>query len=635
MDVQNFRMLQNFKFKEQKVEEKLNKQKSILQKLRMEYESLKRNDEMKTTSTEKLKQKKNLRSIYTFKLPVSKQKNKTDIVTPERLRNGWIQRPLSELPLKTQNLNRQRSRMIELGNSYSDNNRRYSSTTNTTRSVRTQHEMKREMLNRAKLLGNHYSFRFRQHHPLKVCKKSIDSYKKHEQLIKQKNEMEEIFRNGKDVPQIFPHKYSQLLNEIYRLEEELNLNHQFSDDKFCKEILNNSDSSSYQKLIDQLSYPIFDNLDVVSDKIQMAKAMERIDIGTILEATKHVEQRISKVFWSKDDVEEKTEKDLDLEVLKNEEIGTADEIIEDPKAIDVNNIETDFSNEEISLEKEEIESKSTEIDLNFEEDDANNEEQISIKSLEFDGDSRDVVIENEEIVYINEKYHSKNENLESNTEHLEKPSHEFFRFKNLILDISDQASKTINDSSSSTKATKNINESSPLTSSTSLSNFEDHPSEHEVTANNTDNSLQTTTTSSPIFSEELDSKLTDILKVFCKNYIEDLVDMPSIPKHHPSFADVRIKFIHETISNVDAGHKNDDIEEIFQVSDEICKTKSSILKTLSVESSKLLKMTSDAILDKHFSTYSSHEDGDYKSYYYSREMSLTSIKNPQSAVIMP
>lgn len=234
MDLQNFRMLQNFKYKEQKLTETLNKQKSILHQLRMEYESLKKDKDVKTTPADRLKQKKNLRSIYTFKLPMRKQKNKDGIETPERSRNGWIQRPLTELPHKIQSLNMQRSRMIELGNLYSENNRKCPLVTKTNRSVKTQHEMKYDMLNRAKLLGNHYSFRFRQHHQPKVYKKSIDSYKKHEHLINQKNEMEELFRSGVEVPQIFPQRYLHVLNEIYRLEEELNLNHQFSDGKYLK-----------------------------------------------------------------------------------------------------------------------------------------------------------------------------------------------------------------------------------------------------------------------------------------------------------------------------------------------------------------------------------------------------------------
>jgi hypothetical protein len=195
---------------------------------------LKKDEDVKTTSADKLKQRKNLRSIYTFKLPKIKQKNKDDITTPEITRNGWIQRPLTELPHKIQTLNNQRSRMIEMGNSYSENNRKCPLATKTIRRPKTQHEMKYEMWNRAKLLGNHYSFRFRQHHQPKVYKKSIDSYKKHEHLINQKNDIEEFFKSGLKVPQLLPNKYLHVLNEIYRLEEELNLNHKFSDGKYLK-----------------------------------------------------------------------------------------------------------------------------------------------------------------------------------------------------------------------------------------------------------------------------------------------------------------------------------------------------------------------------------------------------------------
>ncbi|KAL7028053.1 hypothetical protein ACKWTF_005708 [Chironomus riparius] len=589
MDVQNFRMLQNLKFKEQKLEEKLYKQKSILQRLRMEYESLKNDKEVNTTPVEKLKQKKNLRSIYTFKLPASKQKS--DFEKPDRFRNGWIQRPLTELPHKIQELNMQRNRMIELGNSYSENNKNCPLTTKTIRNVKSQHEMKYEMLNRAKLLGNHYSFHFRQHHPLKVYKKSIDGYKKHERLINEKNEMEECFKSGEELPQIFPQKYLHVLNEIYRLEEELNLNHQFSDGNVCQEIFE-IDSSSDQKLIDQLSYPIFDDFDVVSDKIEMSRAMERIDIGKILEARNKVEQRISEVFWRRDDVEEGTVKDLDWKV----------------KTI-----------ENFDLIQAKVDSENSKVELKFDEVYQLSNDQIDTKSPEFTTDIQDVVIENKELIYINEKFSFKTKQFDIESEYLDSISNEFFTFKNLILEICDQASSR-------------SNQSCQVPIASFSNSLEDLPSENQAI---NDKSPDTSITFTPIFSQNLDTKLAQTLKVFTENYIEDLCDISNIPKHHPSFEDMRIKYIHETTSNVDAGQENDDIQDISQVSHEICKSQSSILRTKSVESSKLLKLTNDAKINENFITYSSQKNetsSDYKSYNYSRDIALLSIENPQSAI---
>jgi hypothetical protein len=233
MDIQDFRLLQNYKFKEQKFESILHKQKSMLQLLRQEYENIKQNkrNEMKNSPAEKLKRKNNLRSIYTFKLPESKQKNANE-TKEERYRYGWCQRPLTKLPPHIQKLYQQRNQMIQLGNSYSKSNLKYPLVTKTisrASSAKTANDMKYEMLRRAKELGNHYSLRYRENHPQAVNKKSISNNKEHKHLISQKIEMEKIFTSGVKLPQQFRQKYLNTVNGIRRVERELKLERQMEE----------------------------------------------------------------------------------------------------------------------------------------------------------------------------------------------------------------------------------------------------------------------------------------------------------------------------------------------------------------------------------------------------------------------
>lgn len=227
MDIQNFRAMQNFKYKEHKLNQTLKKQKSLLQSLRQKYENLKSQPKVGTSTEEKLEQKKKLRSIYTFRLSPTKQKNVNEV--PARYHHGWLQRSLTNLPDRTQNLYMKRNQMIQLGNSYSRNNQKDPFVRRTmirATSAKAPNEMKYEIWSRARNLGNRYSFLFRKQHQSIVYNKNFNLYQKLENLINQKNDMEKIMKHVIDVPQTFTQRYFSVLDEINRLGKILNIKKQ-------------------------------------------------------------------------------------------------------------------------------------------------------------------------------------------------------------------------------------------------------------------------------------------------------------------------------------------------------------------------------------------------------------------------
>ena len=100
--------------------------------------------------------------------------------------------------------------------------------------------------------------------------------------------------------------------------------------------------------------------------------------------------------------------------------------------------------------------------------------------------------------------HDQNDSIED----FDSQNHEIENLKPSILEISN-------------KAYRNADESPVKPSSASLETIKDS-TQNNIPNENTNNFPETSNNFSSLFSQNLDSKLTETLKEFCKNYIEDL-----------------------------------------------------------------------------------------------------------------
>lgn len=224
MELQNYKLIQNYSVKDAKLRSLEKKHESIISVLKRECDKI----DSKVSPYQKFWKKKQVESNYTMKLPKTKKK---ELKLTETFKHGWRVKNASQVPEKTE----LRSKMIAAGNFFSLSNKTPTSTVKIQRN-KSAVEVKQEMLIKAKQLGNRYSLIFNK----KSTRNSIavDELERLQLLLGKKHEAEKFYenrkKNGKEVTEKFLGKYGKLVEEIQRLKGNLKMgNH------VCGEIFDN------------------------------------------------------------------------------------------------------------------------------------------------------------------------------------------------------------------------------------------------------------------------------------------------------------------------------------------------------------------------------------------------------------
>jgi hypothetical protein len=246
MDLQNFLLHHKYNKREKRLEAVTQKQARLLSILR-QYANLNDTKPTKATNREKFSQLKKLHSLYTFKITANKsqqqqqqqqQRSSNDEVN-EKCKHGWRQRSEAVFPHHIREKSEKRNKMIMLGNTYSMHNKLPSESQNqsingsaTKPSKRSSFELKQEMLQRSRDLGNHFSSLYSRRHP-NTPKSNVnvtdDDFERYERLMLKKNDAEKLYRSyvryGRKPSDNFSLNYSRLIDEICRMEVTLNLDY--------------------------------------------------------------------------------------------------------------------------------------------------------------------------------------------------------------------------------------------------------------------------------------------------------------------------------------------------------------------------------------------------------------------------
>jgi uncharacterized protein (DUF2132 family) len=219
MEVQNYKLFQNYSAKNIKLHSLEKKHESIISLLRRECEKSNRKSEPQLTSFQRFWKKKQVESKYTVKLT---ENQKIKVEKTESFKHGWLQKNVNQNLQKTE----LRSRMIEAGNFFSMNNKTSSPSVKMQRN-KSAVEVRQDMLVRAKELGNQYSLIFNKKDKLPRNSTYVDDLGRFHQLIAKKKEAEKFYgkskKNEKQLSDLFVAKYSKMITEINRLGKNLKM----------------------------------------------------------------------------------------------------------------------------------------------------------------------------------------------------------------------------------------------------------------------------------------------------------------------------------------------------------------------------------------------------------------------------
>lgn len=238
MDRQNSKLQKGRQFRDDKLRSLEKKQASIISILRLECEKLEAKNR-KISPTQKSWRMRQLRTEYTFKLPLAKRSTTTNSATSdETFKYGWRVSSATKLPERTKEMSQRRSQMLQFGNFHSMNNKAASGkaaydgpSMTKERSIASD---KKEMMNKARELGNHYSKIFRK--PQKTLTTFVSELDRYHRLFAKKKDLERrhrlnIIRQELTSPPLAA-KYVKTLDDIRSLEEDLRLKNRVQDGGF-------------------------------------------------------------------------------------------------------------------------------------------------------------------------------------------------------------------------------------------------------------------------------------------------------------------------------------------------------------------------------------------------------------------
>lgn len=222
MELQNYKLLQDYALEEEKLRQREDRNRSMINILKRECEKTGGKTRPKT-SPEKLLKKKSLQKEFTFKLPEKSKKSSSED-TQESFRYGWKVSSKSHIPEKVKELNQRRSKMLLLGNYYSMINKTTSETKLSSQRFEKQQsmtEMKHEMLSKAKELGNRNSHAWIQRRQLAANVITAEEVNRYESLMTEIQEAELHYRKclqSRTKPsQSFSENFEKLKIEVARL----------------------------------------------------------------------------------------------------------------------------------------------------------------------------------------------------------------------------------------------------------------------------------------------------------------------------------------------------------------------------------------------------------------------------------
>lgn len=233
MELQNFRLIQNYSNKDDKLRSLEKKQESIISILKRECEKLDGKSEVQVSPYQKFWKKKQVERNYTVKFPVTK---KNEVEPKETYKHGWrVKSPAIQNPERVEK-SELRSKMIVVGNFFSMSNKTSKTTVKMQRN-KSALEVKQEMLIKAKQLGNQYSLLFNK----KFTKNSIGTAEldRFQRLLTKKREAEKFYersrKSGNEISEKFMGRYGNLVKEIHRLKKILKMgNRNFEGKKLVK-----------------------------------------------------------------------------------------------------------------------------------------------------------------------------------------------------------------------------------------------------------------------------------------------------------------------------------------------------------------------------------------------------------------
>lgn len=235
MDRRNSKLQKGRQFQDDKLRSLEKKQASVISILRLECEKL----ETKTrqiSPAQKSWRMRQLRTEYTFKL--QRSSTASSATSDETFKYGWRVRSATKLPERTKEMSQRRSQMLQFGNFHSMNNKAASGkaaynglSTTKERSIASG---KKEMMNKARELGNHYSKIFRK--PQKSSTTFVTELDRYHRLLAKKKDLERrhrlnCIRQELTSPPLAA-TYVKTLEDIRRLEEDLRLKNRVEDGEF-------------------------------------------------------------------------------------------------------------------------------------------------------------------------------------------------------------------------------------------------------------------------------------------------------------------------------------------------------------------------------------------------------------------